>query len=202
MPPDFISTALYGCKSRRNLAASLAAKLFSVEERSGSNCRGVLGKSPLDVNRVKAINCVCMQHSPLQRLETQLQVAGRQRNENSHQRNVPKHEVQPSHQDREQLCRIFSFTCLLQLFYSKTCFFLVRKLTPFLFTFVLWNDSDSILYSRKLPDLPIATCTATAIMVNDHVSMSAGESVVMLLDVVQFKYTASTTKHGTFFLSV
>ncbi len=63
---------MFGCKSRRNLAARLAAKIFSVQERQGSNCRGVLGKTPLDVCRVKAIYSVCMQNFPLQRLETQM----------------------------------------------------------------------------------------------------------------------------------
>ena len=72
VPTDVVATVLFGCKSRRNLAARLAAKIFSLQERQGSNCRGVLGKTPLDVFRVKAIYAVCMHHFPLQRLETQL----------------------------------------------------------------------------------------------------------------------------------
>ena len=72
VPGIVVSTAMFGCKSRRNLAARLADKVFTPQERQGSNCRGVLGKTPLDVYRVKAIYSVCMQHFPLQRLETQL----------------------------------------------------------------------------------------------------------------------------------
>ena len=72
VPPDIVGVVLLGCKSRRNLAARLASRIFSANERCGSNCRGVLGKTPLDVNRVKAIYSICMQHFPLQRLETQL----------------------------------------------------------------------------------------------------------------------------------
>ena len=72
VPPDIVGVVLIGCKSRRNLAARLASRIFSANERCGSNCRGVLGKTPLDVNRVKAIYSICMQHFPLQHLETQL----------------------------------------------------------------------------------------------------------------------------------
>ena len=37
---------LAACKSRRNLAARLANKLFTTEEKFGSNCRGACGKTP------------------------------------------------------------------------------------------------------------------------------------------------------------
>ena len=70
VPLDVLSIVLFGCKSRRNLAARSAAKIFSVQERQGWNFRGVLEKTPLDVYRVKAIYSVCMQHFPLQCLET------------------------------------------------------------------------------------------------------------------------------------
>ena len=72
VPPDVVSIVLFRCKSRRNLAACLVSKIFSVYERQGSNWHGVLGITPLDVYRVKAINSVCMQHFSLQLLETQL----------------------------------------------------------------------------------------------------------------------------------
>ena len=51
---------------------SLAAKVFTVWERQASNCRGVMGKTPLDVFRVKAIFAASMHHFPLQHLETQV----------------------------------------------------------------------------------------------------------------------------------
>ena len=46
VPPDVVSIVLFGCKSRRNLAACLAAKIFSVQERQGSNCSGCWGRCP------------------------------------------------------------------------------------------------------------------------------------------------------------
>ena len=70
VPSEDVTAALQACRSRRNLAARLAGKIFSPWERSGSNCRGVLGKTALDGQKVKAIYSVCMQHFPLQRLET------------------------------------------------------------------------------------------------------------------------------------
>ena len=69
MPADVVATAVFGCRSRRNLAARLAAKVFTVRERQASNCHGVMGKTPLDIFRVKAIYAVSMHHFPLQRLE-------------------------------------------------------------------------------------------------------------------------------------
>lgn len=50
----------------------LAGMIFTPYERSRSNCRGVLGNTALDVYKVKAIYAACMQHFPLQHLETQL----------------------------------------------------------------------------------------------------------------------------------
>ena len=38
VPADVVATALFGCRSRRNLAARLAAKVFTVRERQASNC--------------------------------------------------------------------------------------------------------------------------------------------------------------------
>ena len=72
VPPDVVSSVIFRCKSRRNKAARLAGKLFNVHKSCRSNCRGVLGKMALDVHRVKAIFSTCMQHFPLQRLETQV----------------------------------------------------------------------------------------------------------------------------------
>ena len=72
VPADVVATSLFGCRSTQNLAARLAAKIFTVRERQASNCRGVMEKTPLDVFRVKAIYAVSMHHFPLQRLETQV----------------------------------------------------------------------------------------------------------------------------------
>lgn len=55
VPPDAVTSALQTCRSRRNLVMRLATKIFTVPERSRSNCRGVLGKKALDVYKVKAI---------------------------------------------------------------------------------------------------------------------------------------------------
>ena len=70
IPVEDISSALQACRSRRNLAARLTAKMFSPQQRFGSNCRGVLGKKALNGPKVKAIYDACMQHFPLQRLES------------------------------------------------------------------------------------------------------------------------------------
>ena len=61
---------LAACKSRRNLAARLANKLFTTEEKFGSNCRGACGKTALNYLKVKAIFATCSKHYPLDRLET------------------------------------------------------------------------------------------------------------------------------------
>ena len=61
---------LKGCKSRRNLAGWLASRLFSVQERLESNCRGACGKKALSVLKVKSICSCCMANYPLERLET------------------------------------------------------------------------------------------------------------------------------------
>ena len=58
------------CRSHRNLAARYTAKMFSLQQRFGSNCRGVLGKKTLNGLKVKAIYNMCMQHFPLQWLES------------------------------------------------------------------------------------------------------------------------------------
>ena len=58
------------CKSRRNLAARLANKLFTTEEKFGSNCRGACGKTALNYLKVQAIFVTCSKHYPMDRLET------------------------------------------------------------------------------------------------------------------------------------
>ena len=58
------------CKSRRNLAARLANKLFTTEEKFGSNCGGACGKTALNYLKVQAIFATCCKHYPLDRLET------------------------------------------------------------------------------------------------------------------------------------
>ena len=63
-PPDAVNSALQACRSRRNLAARLAAKIFAVPERSGRNCRCVVGKKAVDIYKVKAIYDACMQQFP------------------------------------------------------------------------------------------------------------------------------------------
>ena len=50
---------LAACKSRRNLAARLANKLFTMEEKFGSNCRGACGKTALNYLKVQAIFATC-----------------------------------------------------------------------------------------------------------------------------------------------
>ena len=70
IPPEDISSALQACRSHRNLAARLAVRMFPPRERVGSNCRGVLGKKALNGPKIKAIYAACMQHFPLQRLES------------------------------------------------------------------------------------------------------------------------------------
>ena len=69
---DIVNLALQGCRSRRNLAARLAAKLYTLRERTGSNCRGKQGRTALDQGKLKAIFSAYMQYFPLQCLETQL----------------------------------------------------------------------------------------------------------------------------------
>ena len=61
---------LAACKSRRNLAARLANKLFTTEEKFRSNCRGTCGKTALNYLKVQAIFATCSKHYPLDRLET------------------------------------------------------------------------------------------------------------------------------------
>jgi len=70
IPAKDVSSALPACRSHRNLAARLAAKVFSPQQRLGSNYRGVLGKKALNGPNVKAIFNACMQHFPLQRIES------------------------------------------------------------------------------------------------------------------------------------
>ena len=65
-----LNLAMQGCRSRRNLAAQLAGRVFTMRERIGSNCRGKQGKTALEQGKLKAI-FTCMHQFPLQRLETQ-----------------------------------------------------------------------------------------------------------------------------------
>ena len=65
-----VNQYLASCKSRRNLAARLANKLFTTQEKASSNCRGVCGKTALNCLKVKAIFSTCIKHYPLDRLET------------------------------------------------------------------------------------------------------------------------------------
>ena len=48
MAGDVVNLALQSCRPRRNLVARLAAKLYTLRERAGSNCRGKEGKTALD----------------------------------------------------------------------------------------------------------------------------------------------------------
>ena len=68
------------CKSRRNLAARLAMRIFSLQERFGSNCRGVGGKRALNVFKTRAIFNTGLQHYPLQGLETNFSAEREMRN--------------------------------------------------------------------------------------------------------------------------
>ena len=77
---EVLNLALQGCRSRRNLAGRLAAQVYTLRERSGSNCRGKQGKTALDQVKLKAIYTTCMQQFPLQRLEMQLAADKEMRN--------------------------------------------------------------------------------------------------------------------------
>ena len=46
IPPDVVSLVMFRCKSRRNLAARLAAKIFSVQERQDRIAVGSWGRRP------------------------------------------------------------------------------------------------------------------------------------------------------------
>ena len=48
---DVVNLALQSCCPRRNLAAQLATKLYTLRERAGSNCHGKQGKTALDRER-------------------------------------------------------------------------------------------------------------------------------------------------------
>ena len=55
IPQDDVDSCLITCKSRRNLAGRLATRLFTKEERCGSNTRGMCRKKVLNLSKVKAI---------------------------------------------------------------------------------------------------------------------------------------------------
>ena len=65
-----ILQCLNACRSQRNLAGRLVLKVFSPQERLGSNCRGICGKRAFNSLKVRSIQEVCLQHYPLQRLKT------------------------------------------------------------------------------------------------------------------------------------
>ena len=65
-----VDRCLAACRSRRNLAARLANRIFSTEEKAKSNCRGLCGKKALNCLKVKAILSTCITHYPLDWLET------------------------------------------------------------------------------------------------------------------------------------
>ena len=77
---DIVNLVLQGCRSRRNFAARLATRMYTLRERAGSNCHGKQGKTALDGEKLKVIFATCMQHFPLERLETQLMADKEMRN--------------------------------------------------------------------------------------------------------------------------
>ena len=80
IPQEDLRAALNACRSRRSLAARLALRLFTPQERAGSNCRGVLGKRLLHRAKVAAIFSTSMKYFPLQRLETSTMAEKEMRN--------------------------------------------------------------------------------------------------------------------------
>ena len=74
IPESTIYSSLIACKSRRNLASRLATQVFTVEERTTSNSRGLCGKKALDPSKLKAIHEVAVKNYPLERLETKASV--------------------------------------------------------------------------------------------------------------------------------
>lgn len=65
VPHEDVAHCVVSCRSRRNLARRLAMKIFSPQEKIGSNCRGVLGKRALNIVKVRAIFASCLQQFPL-----------------------------------------------------------------------------------------------------------------------------------------
>ena len=57
--------------SRENFASKLVKELFTVEERSTSNVKGVLGKEKLDENKIKYIQKITFENYPCSSLEHQ-----------------------------------------------------------------------------------------------------------------------------------
>ena len=68
----YISTCNCMCKSLRNLAARLAANIFTIEERITSNIHGLCGKNALDGVKLKAIHDLCIKQFPLEKLEMKI----------------------------------------------------------------------------------------------------------------------------------
>ena len=65
-----VGQCLAACRLQRNLAACLANRILSTQEKVKSNCHEVCGKTALNCLKVKAIFSTCMKHYPLDQLET------------------------------------------------------------------------------------------------------------------------------------
>ena len=70
IPESTIYSCLIACKSQRNLASWLATQVFTVEERTTGNSRGLCGKKALDPSKLKAIHEAAVKNYPLKGLET------------------------------------------------------------------------------------------------------------------------------------
>ena len=66
---EVVNQCLAACRSRRNLEARLANRIFFTLEKASSNCWGVCSKMALNCLKVKVIYSTCMKHYPLDRLE-------------------------------------------------------------------------------------------------------------------------------------
>ena len=75
IPQHILIEAKCGCRSRRNLAGRLALSLYTEEERTSSNYRGVLNKiKKLDPIRSEAIRNACVTEFPPKQFETPLMI--------------------------------------------------------------------------------------------------------------------------------
>ena len=70
LPEELVLECLQSCKTLRNLAARLSARVFTDAERIVSNCRGMVGKKALNQLKVRAIFGTYIQKYPLERMET------------------------------------------------------------------------------------------------------------------------------------
>ena len=69
--PAVLKTSMLGCRSRKNLAGRLAAKIFSEEEMLSSNFRGVCNKKLLDECKTDAIRRACFVEFPFRAHENE-----------------------------------------------------------------------------------------------------------------------------------